>query len=138
MILVDTNVLSELVRPTPHPAVLRWVGSHPATSLYTTTITQAELLLGAALLPADHRRAALTEALTAILEVDLAGRVLAFDSDAARAYAQIFAARRAAGRPIAQFDAQIAAIGVSRGAAVATRNTADLSGCGCEVVDPWG
>ena len=137
MIVLDTNVLSELMKPAPSQSVVRWVAGQAATSLYTTSITQAEILHGVGLLPAGRRRNALQAAAEAMFDGDFSGRVLPFGSDAARAYAPIAAGRRRSGRPISHFDAQIAAIASSTGAAVATRNTADYEACGVELIDPW-
>ena len=137
MIILDTNVLSELMRPAPSVQVLRWLAKHPPLRLFTTTITQAEILYGLELLPAGKRRAALESAVEAMFEEDFDGRILPFDSDAARVFPRIAAARRAAGRPTTQFDAQIAAIARSRGAVVATRNTGDFEHCGIAVLNPW-
>lgn len=137
MIVLDTNVVSELMRPAPAAAVVRWVDSLPATSLYTTCVTEAEILLGIALLPKGKRRDAIAAAAAAMFATDFADRVLGFGSDAARAYASIAAARRRAGRPISAFDAQIAAIARSVGASLATRNVHDFDDTGLDVVDPW-
>ena len=137
MIILDTNVLSEVMRPLPTAEVLRWLATHPASRLFTTTITQAEILYGLELLPKGKRRAALQSAVEAMFEEDLADRILPFDSDAARVFPQIAASRRALGRPITQWDAQIAAIALSRGAALATRNTGDFEHCGITVLGPW-
>ena len=137
MIILDTNVLSEVMRPAPAAQVLRWLAAHPAARLFTTTIAQAEVLYGLELLPEGKRRRALQSAIEAMFEEDFAGRILPFDGDAAGMFAKIAAARRAMGRPITQFDAQVAAIARSRGAAVATRNTNDFEHCGIRVVDPW-
>jgi predicted nucleic acid-binding protein len=137
MIVLDTNVLSELMRPQPARTVEAWVAAQPAASLFTTAITQAEILYGVALLPAGRRRNGLGATVDAIFELDLAGRVLPFDSAAAREFAGVATTRRQAGRPMAQADAQIAAIVRSRGAALATRNRADFEGCGIRVIDPW-
>lgn len=137
MIVLDTNVLSEMMRPTPSPAVEHWMGSRPAASLFISAITEAELRYGLALLPDGHRRRQLVAQAEAMLADDFAGRILPFDSSAASAYALIAAARRRAGRPISQADAQIAAIAASRGASLATRNVADFIDCGIDVVDPW-
>jgi predicted nucleic acid-binding protein len=137
MILLDTNVLSELMKSAPDEIVTRWMAAQPAASLYTTSITQAEILHGVMLLPAGKRRAAIEAAATAMFEQDFAGRILAFGSDAALPYAHIAAERRRSGRPISQFDAQIAAISRVTGATLATRNVADFAGCGVKVVDPW-
>lgn len=137
MIVLDTNVVSELMRPAPAASVVRWVDALPATSLYTTSVTRAEILFGIALLPKGRRRDAVASAAVAMFDEDFGGRVLDFGRDAALAFASIASARRRAGRPIAGFDAQIAAIARSVGAALATRNVDDFEGTGLEVVDPW-
>lgn len=137
MIVLDTNVLSELMRPEPAESVVAWVTSRPTTSQYTTSITHAEILHGILLLPAGRRRTHLLNAANAMFAEDFAGRVLGFGTDAALPYARIAAERRRAGRPISHFDAQIAAIARATGASVATRNVKDFEGCGVTVVDPW-
>lgn len=137
MIVLDTNVLSELMRPAPIESVVRWMASQPATSLYTTSITQAEIFHGIMLLPGGRRRNAFEAAAEAMFNQEFDGRILAFGSDAARPYASIAAERRQTGRPISHFDAQIAAIARSAGAAIATRNVADYYGCGVKVINPW-
>ena len=138
MIVLDTNVVSELMKPAPAAAVVRWVAAQPAVALYTTSITQAEILNGILLLPAGGRRAALEAAAEAMFAHDFGGRVLPFGSHAARAYAQIASHRRSVGRPISQFDAQIAAVARSARSAVATRNVSDFEDCGVDVLNPWG
>lgn len=135
--LVDTNVLSEVLRPACEPSVAAWFASQSPDSLLVSAITQAEMRLGARLLPAGKRRDALERAIRDMFEQDFPGRVLAFDSSAADAYVEIVATRRRAGRPIAQFDAQIAAIARLHRLTLATRNTADFEGCGLTLVDPW-
>ena len=137
MIVLDTNVLSEGFRPQPAEAVRRWMLAQPPASLFTTVISEAEVFFGMALMPRGQRRAALEQAATAIFEVDFAERILPFDSAAARAFAEIAAARRRLGRPVSQSDAQIAAISRSRGAALATRNVDDFADCGIRVINPW-
>lgn len=137
MIVLNTNVLSEAMRPKPDASVARWLEAAPPASLFTTAISEAELLYGAGLLAAGRRRQALEQALRQLFASDFAGRVLAFDAAAAQAFAAIAVARRRAGRPIATLDAQIAAIARAHGAAVATRNLADFDGCGVEVINPW-
>ena len=135
--LLDTNVLCELLRAQPHPAVLAWFAEQPADSLIVSAVTQAEMLLGARLLPRSKRRQQLETALDTMFREDFAGRVLPFDSAAAPAYAAVVAARRRAGRPISQFDAQIAAVALSRRASLATRNVSDFEKCGLTLTNPW-
>lgn len=137
MIILDTNVVSELMKREPSERVLRWIGAQPASRLFTTTITQAEILYGIALLASGKRRAGLQTAVDAMFQEDFAGRVLPFDGEAAEAFPLVAVERRTTGRPISQLDAQIAAIARSRGAKVATRNTPDFQGCGITVVNPW-
>jgi predicted nucleic acid-binding protein len=137
MIVLDTNVVSELLRPAPATQVEAWLSAQDGAKVYFTAVGEAELRHGVAILPAGQRRTALTKAIEGILEEDFRDRILPFDRDAAGAYAVIAAARRAAGRPISQFDCQIAAIARAHGASVATRNTADYEGCGIALIDPW-
>jgi len=137
MIVLDTNVLSELMRKSPNERVVQWMDTQPDTSLFTTTVTQAEILYGVSLLPTGKKKQALAAAVDAMFEEDFKGRVLPFDGPAAAAYARICADRVRLGRPISQFDAQIAAIARSRGAGLATRNTPDFDECGIHVIDPW-
>ncbi len=137
MILLDTNVVSELMRPVPAAAVERWLAAKASSAVFLSAVTEAELRYGVAMLPEGKRRLALADALEALLQEDFRGRILAFDSAAAILYAEIAAGRRRAGRPISEADAQIAAIARSRGAGLATRNLADFAGCGIDLVDPW-
>ena len=135
--LLDTNVLSELLRSAPEPMVLAWFADQPSETLFVSAVTQAEMALGARLMPAGKRRLALQAALGAMFSEDFAGRILPFDSAAVPACVDIVSARRAAGRPISQFDAQIAAIALHAGAKLATRNVSDFENCGVTVVNPW-
>jgi hypothetical protein len=137
MIVLDTNVVSEFMRPAPSAAVERWMSAVPAAGIFISAVTEAELRYGMALLPTGRRQRQLIAQAEAMLAEDFAGRILPFDSSAAVAFARIAAARRLAGRPISQSDAQIAAIAASRGAALATRNVADFGDCGINVIDPW-
>ena len=137
MIILDTNVVSELLRPTPAPQVEIWLAAQDGAAIYFTAVGEAELRLGLAVVPQGRRRSALAQAIEGMLEEDFRNRILPFDSAAARAYAAIAAERRALGRPISQFDCQIAAIVRAHEAAVATRNTDEFEGCGIEVIDPW-
>src|SRR5947207_103320 len=126
MIVLDTNVISELMKPAPAESVLRWMSASPAANLYTTSITQAEILHGILLLPPGKRRNAFELAAEAMFSDDFNGRILSFDSGAAHQYAKIATMPHRSGRPISQFDAQIAAIAFSAGAAIATRNVKDF------------
>ncbi len=137
MIILDTNVLSELMRPKPSPEVVAWVAKQPGTELFTTVITEAEIFYGIESLSKGKRRDQLLEAADAMFAEDLAGRIFSFESDSARVFSRIAAERRALGRPISHADAQIAAIAQVRRARLATRNVTDFCDCGIDVVDPW-
>jgi toxin FitB len=137
VIIVDTNVLSEALKPAPSGVVLRWLAAQDPSAVYTTTVTQAELLYGVESLQPGKRRTRLREAVERVLAEEFAGRILSFDEPAAREFARIVAARGAAGRPISQFDAMIAAISKSHRAALATRNAGDFQDCGILVINPW-
>ena len=121
MIILDTNVLSELLRPDPSRQVERWLAAQDGTKDYFTTVGEAELRHGVAILPAGKRRNALSTAIEGLLEEDFRIRILSFDRPAAGAYATIAAERRAAGRSISKFDCQIAAIARTREATVPRR-----------------
>jgi predicted nucleic acid-binding protein len=137
MIILDTNVLSELMRPTPAPQVVSWVSKQLAIELFTTSISEAEIFYRIELLAKGKRREGLLAAAEAMFEDDFAGRILDFDSNAARTFSRIAASRRTLGKPTSHPDAQIAAIAHLRGAVLATRNTADFANCGIRVIDPW-
>jgi toxin FitB len=137
MIILDTNVISELIRATSDPGVLAWVNSRPSTQVATTAITAAELYYGVARLPAGQRRQQLAVAVSGLLNDALRGRIVPFDERAARRYADVITERENVGRPIEVPDAQIAAICRELGAVLATRNTKDFEETGVELVDPW-
>ena len=137
MIVLDTNVVSELLRPSPDPVVETWVASRPMTGFYFSAIGESELRYGIAILPEGRRRDALLSEIEAILQEDFDERILPFDSGAARAFATIAAPRRTAGRTASLPDCQIAAIARSRNMAVATRNTRDFNDMGIELLNPW-
>ena len=137
MILLDTNVVSELMRTSPDSAVEAWTASQPAEDLFFSAVGEAELRYGAAILPTGRRRDTLFSDIESMLRDAFGERVLAFDSDAARHYGDIAATRRSAGRRVAPADCQIAAIARSRGMAVATRNTRDFVGMEIDLVNPW-
>lgn len=137
MIILDTNVVSELMRPNPNSNVVDWVAGQAAPDLYLSTVSEAELLYGIEILPPGGRRDRLLAEVEGMLREDFYGRILPFDSSAAWVYAVIAAARRAAGRPINHADCQIAAIARCRTASVATRDVDDFEGTGIEVINPW-
>lgn len=137
MIILDTNVLSELMRPRPDLGVLAWVDQAASIDLYTTSVTQAEIMAGLALLPAGRRRDGLAAGATTLFDQLFRGRILSFDSRAAPEYAEIVASRIRAGRSHAPLDCQIAAITKASGATLATRNTRDFDEYGFEIVNPW-
>jgi hypothetical protein len=136
MIIVDTNVLSEEMKPVPAAPVLAWFRRQSAAGLFTTAVCQAEILVGVAMLPDGRRKFDREAAAHSVLGL-FDGRILPFDSAAAAAYAEIVTARQHIGRPINDFDAQIAAIARSRDMALATRNSADFEDIGLRVIDPW-
>jgi len=138
VILLDTNVLSELMRPAPSPVVVAWVDAQPAQDLWVSSVTEGEILLGLARMPAGKRQQALTESARQMFDQDLAERSLPFDRGAARQYAQIVARRSARGRPITVEDAQIAGIALAAGMHLATRNMRDFEGIeGLTLINPW-
>ena len=138
MIVLDTDVLSELAKAAPHPAVMAWAESQFADELYATAISEGEMLFGIDLVPQGRRRAELERAVRGVFAHVLAGRVLPFDRSAAEAYAKLAAARRKRGRPVGTPDLQIAAIARSRKArCIITRNTADFADGGISLINPW-
>jgi toxin FitB len=137
MIVLDTNVLSEVMKTTPEPAVAAWMLTLPRADLATTAINEAEVLMGIALLPTGKRRDGLASAALAVIGL-FAGRILTFDSAAAVHFADIMETRRRAGRRVAEMDALIAAIARSHGCTLATRNTPDFDDIGLPMVNPWG
>lgn len=138
MILLDTNVISELMREVPDDAVRQWTAGVAEDHAYTTAIAQAEILYGVRRLPPGRRRDALERSALDIFGSVLAGRVLPFDTAAASAFADILGARHGRGRPMDAYDAMIAAIARANAAVLATRNTRDFAHCGIDVVNPWG
>ncbi len=137
MIVLDTNVISELFRPDPNADVMAWLTACPADELFTTAITRGELLFGAHILPAGQRREALLSGLLRIFDVRFPNRVLPYDEAAADAHAEIAAERRTQGRPTSQADLMIAGIVRAHDATLATRNVRDFEDCGITLVDPW-
>ena len=138
MIILDTNVLSELMRRVPDPAVLAWLDRQPPMSIWITTITLFECQFGLALMPTGRRRQALETSFAALLAEDLDKRVLAFDTEAAAQAATLAAQRQLAGQLVDIRDTQIAGIAQSRRATLATRNLNHFEGLSVPVVNPWG
>lgn len=136
MIVVDTNVTSELMRPSPSPTITGWVRARSGSELFTTSITLAEIHYGIERLPDGRRKDLLRTAAEEVFSA-FADHVLAFDATAAADYAGIVSSRDRAGEPIDGFDAQIAAICRVHGATLATRNVKDFHGTGIDVIDPW-
>jgi len=136
MIIVDTNVVSELMKPTPSEAVIEWVGARAGTELFTTSITLAEILYGIARLP-DGRRKQFLSTTSSELFAAFEDQVLPFDSTAAKHYSEVVQGRDQLGLPIDGFDAQIASICRAHGAALATRNLKDFRHTDVNLIDPW-
>ena len=137
MIILDTNVISELARTDPEPNVVNWLDSLPAAEVATTAVTAAELLYGVARLPDGRRRDSLAETIDALIREEFRDRIEPFDVRAAEQYATIVVGRVKKGRPISMADAQIAAICRARSAALATRNTGDFTDTGIDLINPW-
>ena len=136
MIVLDTNIVSELMRSTPASVVLAWLNEHPDKDLFTTAITVAEIRYGIARLPEGRRREALHQAANEVFAA-FPDQVLSFDLTSVGAYADVVAHREDLGKPISGFDAQIAAICRAHAATLATRNTRNFADTGISVVDPW-
>ena len=136
MIILDTNLVSEPLKPKPDAAVLTWLDRQSPETLYLTSITLAELQAGIEILPVGKRRKALQEATTELV-AQFEGRVLSFDRESAHAFGRVFASTQAAGNPIHFGDCAIAAITISRGFALATRNVRDYKGAGVELINSW-
>lgn len=137
MIVLDTNVISELMRPTPSGSVEAWLVRYGREDFHTTVMCQAEILAGIALLPAGRRHEDLQRRAEWVFAQAFTDKILPFDSEATPHFAQIMATRQRTGRRIAPSDAMIAAIARRHGAAMATRNLRDFEGCGIELHDPW-
>jgi toxin FitB len=137
LLILDTNVLSELAKREPDRAVLAWANAQSIDSLWSTVITEAEILLGLELLPIGRRRDDLERAMAVVFSSLLNERILSFDRAAAKGYANLYSARKALGKSSAMADLQIAAIAITRNAKVVTRNTDDFSDYGLELINPW-
>jgi predicted nucleic acid-binding protein len=137
LIVLDTNVVSELMRERQEPAVVRWLDAQEWTDLVITAVTVGEVLYGIARLDDGARKRALAESLERFVDELVLGRALSFDVDAASHYGELYTARERAGRPVSVQDAQIAAICRLHGASLATRNGRDFEGTGVRLLDPW-
>lgn len=137
MIILDTNVVSETLKPAPEPAVLDWLNAQEPETLYLTTVNLAELLAGIEAMPAGRRRTALKQALMERMMPLFDGRILPFDQQAAQAFARINANAQAIGNPISFADGAIAAIASAHGFMLATRNVRDFKGTPIEILNPW-
>ena len=137
MILVDTNVVSEIMKVAPSERVVNWLNSQKSSRLYVSTVTIGEIEYGLRILPAGKRRLQLNERFERFVSLAFAQRVMAYDEVAARAYGEVMGHRRELGRPISVPDGQIAAIARSNGFTVATRNITDFEDCGVELIDPF-
>lgn len=137
MIILDTNVISEPLRPLPEPAVIRWLDAQEPETLYLTSVTLAEVLIGIALLPAGKRKRGMERAALALQAKLFAGRLLSFDREAAIAFALLGSRAAAKGFAISVADCQIAAIAAVHGFVVATRDRAPFLAAGVAMIDPW-
>ena len=137
VLILDTNVLSELMNPKGAPTVKTWVAQQEQEALHITSITQAEILYGISILPEGKRRQALLDTAHAMFNQEFAGKILSFNRTTATHYAQIASYRRSIGQPISQFDAQIAAICREHFATIVTRNVNDFLHCDIQIFNPW-
>ncbi len=137
MIILDTNIISEIMRPAAEERVMAWLRKQPLNLLATTAVTVAEIRYGLGRLPEGQRRRNLEERFRSFLTRGFYDRIMAFDAAAAEAYSLIVVERERAGRPIDAFDAMIAAIARMNGASVATRDVSGFEGCGVDIINPW-
>ncbi len=136
MIILDTNVVSEVMKPDPHPAVLAWLNDQSAETLYLSSVSVAELYFGIGALPNGKRKELLAQTLDGLMKL-FKGRILPFDTEAARHYAELAVSAKAKGRGFPTPDGYIAAIAASQGFIVASRDTAPCEAAGVKVIDPW-
>ena len=137
MFVLDTNVLSAMMRPQLEPDITAWMAGQPEELIFTTSISYAEIFTGLTIMAEGRRRRDLEMAATAMFLDDFEGRVLPFDMEAATAYSDIFAARRRAGKPTSTLDLMIASVARSHGASVVTRDVSGFEGCGLTLINPW-
>jgi predicted nucleic acid-binding protein len=137
MVILDTNVISEIFRPAPDEGVGGWLREQPPDQVFVTSVNKAELLTGLALMQDGKRKRALADSIELFFEERLTTPVLGFEEAVAVQYARIFSQRRQAGRPISEMDCEIAAIALTHGYALATRNVLDFENCGIALINPW-
>jgi predicted nucleic acid-binding protein len=137
VILLDTNVLSVLMKPEPDPDVKAWLNRQPVESMWTTAITVFEVRIGIEIMETGRRRRSLEASFDRVLHDDLEDRIVSFDESAAQAAGRIGAARRRIGRPVEMRDLQIAGIAIARKATIATRNIRHFEDLGIDLIDPW-
>jgi hypothetical protein len=137
MLLLDTNVISELLRERPHDHVRMFFAENPTTAIWTCSIVVAELFFGVDLMPAGRKQRMLSQAIEDMVQEDFRQQILPFNLEAARNYGKIRAHRQRMGKPISETDAQIAAIALAHSAQLVTRNVKDFAHCGVPLVNPW-
>ena len=137
MIIVDTNVISELMRSSPKPEVISWIDKQDATLLFVTTITIAEIIYGIKVLPEGNRRRALEDSFNRALDAAFKHRILSFDESAAHLYGDVMGKRKLSGKPLSIPDGQIASIALAHNFSVATRNIKDFEGGGLNLLNPF-
>lgn len=137
MILLDTNIVSEMMRATPELAVLRWMNRQPSSRVHLSTVSVAEITYGIRILPEGRRRRSLQHSFDRFVTTAFSERLMDFDREAALQYGEIMASRREIGRPMNVADGQIAAVARSRGFILATRNVSDFENCDLELINPW-
>jgi toxin FitB len=137
MIIVDTNVVAEVMRPSPLPAVVTWFNAQDSLSLFLTAITVGEIRYGLRIMPKGQRRHAIEQGFDQVIATAFAGRILAFDQRAATLYGEVMGRRKEIGQPLSVPDGQIAAIARLHSCAIATRNVRDFLECGIEIVNPF-
>jgi len=137
MIIVDTNVVAEMMKPAPDPSVVSWLNDQESAALFLTTVTIGEIGFGLEILPQGKRRLHLEQGFERVIAEAFTGRILVFDEEAARHYGVVMGRRRAIGRPLSIQDGQIASIARTKGFVVATRNVRDFVECGVEIFNPF-
>lgn len=137
MILLDTNIISEMMKQSPNQAVMSWIEEQEATQLFVSSVTIAEILYGLYVLPKGKRRSALEEAFNRAIKLAFKHRVLFFDETSAHHYGELMSRRKELGRPMSILDGQIAAIALTSGTALATRNIRDFSDCELDLINPF-